>query len=265
MADVAIVIPCFNEAARLDVGQFQRFLAETRDVRLLFVNDGSTDDTQSIVDELVAGSPERARAIVLERNSGKAEAVRCGMLAALEWEPVYVGFWDADLATPLDVILRFRDQLLQNPQHEIVMGARVRLLGRRIERRALRHYVGRLAATAIAITLGIPVYDTQCGAKLFRASTVPELFGEPFAADWIFDVEILARLIRGRGNLPGPRPEELIYEYALDEWRDVSGSKLGPSAYLRGLLDLLRIYWRYIRPAHATTRSSQPADRERGT
>jgi hypothetical protein len=129
----------------------------------------------------------------------------------------------------------------------MIMGARVQLLGRRIERSALRHYAGRFAATAISTVLGLRVYDTQCGAKLFRADPARELFREPFRTRWIFDAEIIARLIARLGAHSDPSARDVIYEYPLHAWMDVRGSKIGPSDYLRAAVDLLRIYGHYVR------------------
>src|SRR5690606_38221872 len=98
--------------------------------------------------------------------------------------------------------------------------------GRAIERHAWRHYLGRVFATAASLALRLRVYDTQCGAKLFRASDrLAELFRDPFRARWIFDVELIARLIRQRRGTALPGAESVIYEFPLLEWRDVPGSK----------------------------------------
>src|SRR5262249_28035111 len=155
----------------------------------------------------------------------KAEAVRRGLVRAFEAQPEYLGFWDADLATPLDAILTFGAVLDSRPDIEMVFGARVKLLGRSVERSPVRHYLGRVFATAASMTLGIGFYDTQCGAKLFRAS--PELaavFDRPFDTRWLFDVEVLARLIAlRRASSRGP-VGDIVYEHPLHEWRDVAGS-----------------------------------------
>jgi len=173
--------------------------------------------------------------------------VRAGVLRAFERQPAYVGFWDADLATPLSVLFEFRGLLEARRDLEMVFGARVVLLGRRIERRALRHYLGRVAATAISLVLGLRVYDTQCGAKLFRATPcVRALFEEPFATRWLFDVEILARFIRSLDGDPDAA-KGVIYEYPLTEWMDVAGSSLTPADYARAAVDLCRIWLRYLR------------------
>jgi dolichyl-phosphate beta-glucosyltransferase len=247
MSIATIVVPCFNEAKRLDLAAFEQFAAESPETNFLFVDDGSTDDTRRILNGLAARMSDRASVLVLEQNSGKAEAVRRGVNRALEAEPTYVGYWDADLATPLPVIREFSQLLEGNPQLQLIMGARVQLLGRRIERSALRHYAGRIAATAISTVLGLRVYDTQCGAKLFRADAARALFGEPFRTRWIFDAEIIARLIARLGANSHPSARDVIYEVPLHAWMDVRGSKIGPSDYLRAAVDLLRIYTHYVR------------------
>jgi glycosyltransferase involved in cell wall biosynthesis len=191
MSECIVVIPCFNEANRLDLRAFVEHSVRG-DAALLFVNDGSSDDTGDVLDELCAINPANFSALHLPRNCGKAEAVRQGVLRAFQRQPAYIGYWDADLATPLDAIGEFRAYLAANPRVEMLLGARVRLLGRTIERRISRHCAGRVFATAASWVLQLPVYDTQCGAKLFRATDRTRLlFAEPFRSRWIFDVELL--------------------------------------------------------------------------
>jgi len=177
-----------------------------------------------------------------------AEAVRRGMKLALRRSPAMVGYWDADLATPLEAVLQFRSVLEQRPELVLVMGSRVALLGRRIRRRWIRHVLGRAFATAASLTLDLVVYDTQCGAKLFRVTPeTASLFDRPFHTRWIFDVEILARMIaatRAGGGLPA---EETLYEFPLDRWEDVAGSRLTSRDFLIAALDLAAIRWRYLR------------------
>jgi glycosyltransferase involved in cell wall biosynthesis len=255
VTDTALVVPCYNEARRLPVERFLDFLRKTPELSLLFVDDGSTDGTRERLSEIARALPERAQVLGLPRNRGKAEAVRAGLLRALALDPVYLGYWDADLATPLGALLELRALLEARPELELVMGARVVLLGRAIERRAPRHYVGRAAATAISLALGLRVYDTQCGAKLFRVTpALPGLLAEPFVARWIFDVEILARMIGLHGS--PQRAARALCEHPLASWSDVAGSKLRPADYPRAALDLWRIRRRWLRrPAGAPARA----------
>ena len=242
MAKAKIVIPCYNEESRLDIRRFRDFTNSSHSITFLFVNDGSTDKTLSILESLSASDPGKFALLNLPKNRGKAEAVRQGILSAIDSHPDYVGFWDADLATPLEAIARFLEMAESRPELEMIIGSRVKLLGRRIERRRSRHYLGRCFATAVSAVLGVEVYDTQCGAKLFRASSATRaLFLQPFLSRWIFDVEIIARLIRARRGKELKQPEQVIYEFPLTEWRDVPGSKLRSSDFFRAAWELARI------------------------
>ncbi len=247
MPDALIVVPCFNEAERLPVERFASFPAQEPSVRFLFVNDGSTDSTLELLRKLQSRNPERFGFLDLETNRGKAEAVRRGMLAAFEQQPSYAGYWDADLATPLDEIPRFVALLEERPALDMVLGSRVKLLGRIIERHAMRHYGGRVLATLSSLALDLEVYDTQCGAKLFRRTAgTTALFAEPFVTNWLFDVELLARFVRERRGTDRPRVENAIYEFALHEWRDIPGSKIRARDFFVALTEIARIYRRYL-------------------
>jgi dolichyl-phosphate beta-glucosyltransferase len=240
-----VVIPCYNEEHRLPVDELRRFALDGVRVELLFVNDGSTDGTARLLESLVAEDPSRYSLLNLERNGGKAEAVRRGMLAAIERRPDLFGFWDADLATPLSEVPGFLDVFAARPEIEMVFAARVRLLGRSISRNPARHYFGRVGATLISQSLGLAVYDTQCGAKLFRwSASMQELFAAPFLSRWIFDVEIIARFLRQRGRDAAARA---IYELPIQVWHDVKGSKVRSTDFLRALKDLVRIRRAYRR------------------
>ena len=243
-----IVVPCYNEAARLDLSAFDAFLAGDDGVSLLFVDDGSSDNTPHLLERLRARHSRAITVLRLERNVGKAEAVRRGVQVALRRRPAIVGYWDADLATPLEAIRQFRESLVRRSELRVVMGSRVRLLGRQICRHWSRHMLGRSFATAASFVLGLPVYDTQCGAKLFRVTAeTGALFQLPFRTRWIFDVELLARLAATARDAGGPGAEDVIYEFPLERWQDVRGSRLQPLDFLLAAIDLIALSWRYNR------------------
>jgi glycosyltransferase involved in cell wall biosynthesis len=247
MASASIIIPCYNEEKRLDVASFRGFKSSSHTITFLFVNDGSTDQTLQLLQALNASDPTKFAVLNFAQNRGKAEAVRQGLLAAIGSHPDYVGFWDADLATPLDAIAEFIELAESRPELEMIIGSRVKLLGRHIERRPSRHYLGRFFATAASAVLGLAVYDTQCGAKLFRASSAISFFQQPFCSRWIFDVEIIARLIQARRGKEIRQPEQVIYEVPLLDWKDIPGSKLRYSDFGRAAWELFRIRNRYFR------------------
>ena len=176
------------------------------------------------------------------------------MLAALDESPDYVGFWDADLATPLDEIPHFCRVLDEHPD----AGHRDRLAG-----------CGCWATASSAARCGTgwagcsPIWPASCWASASTTrsaapscfgpiATCAALFAEPFRARWIFDVELFARLVAASRQFGGQCLEHLVYEYPLDCWRDVAGSKLRPLDFVWSLGELARIYWTYLRPGFAS-------------
>lgn len=228
---VVLVVPCFNEAARFRPGDFELFFRDSR-FQLLFVDDGSRDETGVRLRGFCARSAGRAQLLRLQANHGKGEAVRLGMLHALDAGAQTTGFTDADLATPPEELTRLCD-VMDAGTMDAVTGARVAMLGAEIERRKLRHASGRIFATCVSLVLRTRVYDTQCGAKLFRASeALRAAIAEPFLSRWAFDVELIGRLL-----VAG----QTIEEVPLHRWSDVPGTKLTPSGVMRAAADLLRI------------------------
>jgi len=246
VVETLLIIPCYNEARRFQPSNFIEFADQHPECGFILVDDGSRDQTRALLQQVAAARPNSCFALYLERNQGKAEAVRQGMLAAREHQPAFAGFWDADMATPLATAPEFIALLKQRPELRLVMGSRIQLLGRRIERSVMRHYAGRCVATLISLTLRLPVYDTQCGAKIFRCDPIWEqVFAQPFISSWLFDVEILARYEQAQHKGLLPPLENCVYEQPLAEWRDVGHSHLGWRDAPRQLWSLARIWWTY--------------------
>jgi glycosyltransferase involved in cell wall biosynthesis len=122
-----LVVPCYNEADRFPERAFTAYLESSADVSLIFVDDGSHDGTASVLERVVSMEPARAKLLRLPQNCGKGEAVRAGLIAALRGRPAYVGFWDADLATPLEAVAEFREIL--------PVGERLIIYGRLLQER----------------------------------------------------------------------------------------------------------------------------------
>jgi len=242
--DLVLVVPCCNEARRLQSPVFLDFVGRHPSVRFLLVDDGSVDGTMAVLERLAQEAPAGIRAVRLPTNQGKAEAVRRGLLEAMDANPALVGFWDADLSTPLTAVGDFLRVAAKLPNVDVFLGSRVLLMGRDIRRTTSRHFLGRVFATAASLALDLPVYDTQCGAKVFRANeALRRVLCAPFRSPWIFDVELLARYLA----IPvddggGPRPSR-IYELTVPAWHEVPGSKLKAFDFVRSIVELMAI-WR---------------------
>lgn len=236
MQKTGIVIPCYNEELRLNLNEFVAFAQSHLSIEFLFVNDGSTDDTLSVLNKLKI-SCNGIGVLNLENNVGKSEAVRLGMLEMFDSNKYeYIGFWDADLATPLNEILHLLNHQ-NSSKNKVIMASRLKRMGAMVERKGSRHLLGRVFSTFASIILKLPVYDTQCGAKLFHQS-LRHLFEQKFQTKWLFDIELLARF-RNKYGMSTTLNE--IIEVPVRTWVEVGGSKLKLTHMLKVPLELLKI------------------------
>lgn len=243
MQEVCLVIPCYNEAKRVRGNDILDFLNSHVRASLCFVDDGSSDDTLKVLEALKAHDPKKITVVSLATNGGKAEAVRRGVTHAGALRRfAFIGYWDADLSTPLSELDRLLAAFDVNPGCRLAMGARVKRLGSDIERNATRHYLGRIFSTFASQLLSLPVYDSQCGAKVFRAELADVLFTDPFLTKWLFDLEMLVRL---RNHLGRDAFLAAAIEVPLDAWREVGGSKLRIAHMVRVPFELLKIRSHY--------------------
>jgi dolichyl-phosphate beta-glucosyltransferase len=235
---IVLVVPCYNEEKRLDLVAFEE--GAQGEVQILFVDDGSKDNTVEMISQFIKNKPNM-HVHRCPKNGGKAAAVREGMLYVIRHpalsKATWVGFWDADLATPLwEVPNMIQYAELYSSDVDSIWGSRVYRLGSKIIRSTKRHYLGRGFATLISLMLGVESYDSQCGAKLFRRASVEMAFNEEFLSNWIFDVEIMLRL-KGK----------FLIEYPLRQWEDIPGSKVKVyREILRVFRDILRIRKKYL-------------------
>ena len=244
---VILIIPCLNEESRWDADYWAK-VSQIPNLKLCFVNDGSTDGTSSRIHPLLFNSKHLL--LELPTNFGKAEAIRRGFAQVFKETPLGIGFLDADGAFPIADIEKqiqvFRQLTKSNLTPIAVWSSRVQLAGRSIERDLRRHYLARIIVTILAWRLNFKIYDTQSGMKIFTFSPALEsCMKEPYKTRWFVDLEIFMRWREDCGT------EMEIWEEPLLGWKDIGGSKLSGRQYLAVLHDILWLnsYARKIRKA----------------
>lgn len=240
ISDISLIIPCYNEEFRLNKEEFISFSVANPHVTLCLVNDGSTDRTRELIEELQRDC-RNVFVLHLAQNVGKAEAVRRGILYIKDQvQTSYIGYFDADLSTPLDFANQLRLVLETEPQLWMTFGSRQLAHQENIKRRKRRHAAGRIVSKLINVSLNIHFADTQCGAKLFRRNTIEALFEEAFVSTWIFDVELIHRIKKIH---PHTQIESLVKEIPVSSWHDVGESKVSPFYFFKLLRELGKIRW----------------------
>jgi dolichyl-phosphate beta-glucosyltransferase len=234
--DLSIVIPAYNEEARLG-RTLEDYLAycrrSGRRVELIVVDDGSLDRTSVVVNSFAARYPE-VRLIRLAENQGKGQAVRSGVVNA---QGRRILFADADGATPLSEVERL-DAALEGGAH-VAIGSRA-LADRTVKVHAkfYRRFIGRVFHGLVELLTVPGVKDTQCGFKLFTGAVAHDLFSRMRVRGFSFDVEVLMMAQR-RGYT--------IAEVPVN-WTHQPGSKVNlVTDSARMLRDLFVIRGRYMR------------------
>ncbi|WP_222934233.1 glycosyltransferase [Polaribacter pectinis] len=237
-----IIIPCYNEEKRLPTKTFLKFI-QNKDIHFCFVNDGSSDNTIDVLNSIKIKEPDKVLVINNNKNVGKAEAIREAVLELYNLKLYdYIGFFDADLATPLFEIENLRNYFIINDSLILVMGSRIKRMGANVNRKFHRFLFGRIFATIIsANVLKLPVYDTQCGAKLFSTKIPVAVFNDKFITKWLFDVELIIRIKKLFGN----DIIEKIVEYPLLEWVEKGESKVKFTDFLNTPKEILKIKRKY--------------------
>jgi glycosyltransferase involved in cell wall biosynthesis len=240
----AIIIPCYNEANRLQQTKFVSFIQQNPNYVLCFVNDGSKDNTLNIIQDLQNNFPENIIALDMPQNGGKASAVRYGMLYAAEHLKTvsHIGFLDADLSTSLDEMRKIGTFISRNDYFQVVTGSRIVRMGTNIQRFGFRSIASKVIAQFIYLILRLNFQDTQCGAKMFNKEMVNLVFGESFKTDWLFDVEVFLRFRKIYGKIYA---QQHIYELPLESWVNAEGSKVSMKEIIRTPFMLIKIAYNY--------------------
>lgn len=201
-ASLSIIIPAYNEAARLEktLRAVVDYLRQQRpDAEVIVVDDGSADETAEIARKSFQNSGDlRTSVISYKSNLGKGRAVRLGLLAARGDVAL---FSDADLSTPITEERKLVEPIV-NGVYDVTFGSRAldrKLIG--VHQSWRREQGGRVFNLCVRLATGMPFWDTQCGFKAFRMSTCRPLIEAATIDRFGFDVELLYLAFRAGLNL----------------------------------------------------------------
>jgi dolichyl-phosphate beta-glucosyltransferase len=244
---LSIIIPAYNEAERLPRSLLdidKRLSGADYSYEIVVVNDGSTDNTASIVKNM-AKMIKNLKLIDLKDNSGKGGTVRQGML--LTTGKIRL-FTDADNSTSIDQFEKMMPFFKEG--YDIVIGSRV-MKGATLDPgepfyRQIPAKIGNLIFQSVLGLWG--VWDTQCGFKAFTEEAAERIFKESTIPGWGFDVEVLALAKR-----MGYKIKEIPVH-----WMNDARSHVKPSAYLKVLGETFTIRWRLWKGQYNINNQPQP-------
>lgn len=186
--EFSVIIPAYNESACI-LSALERISGHVRRMgtfEIIVVDDASSDDTASKVSRMAEAQPG-IRLLRVDKNRGKGNAVRTGMLGAQGALRLFI---DADLSYPIEAM----DQMVPFAKagFDCVVGSR-NLAESRIDipRPFLRRFLGRCFSTLSGFIVAPGIHDFTCGIKLFTGRAADEIFRRQTIERWGFDSEIL--------------------------------------------------------------------------
>ena len=232
LSKLGVVVPCFNEASRLDFTYFLE-ISMLLDCILIFVDDGSTDETPQLIRESFNVTQRPFVLVSLEKNLGKAGAISNGLSEALRQELDFVVFCDADKSIhPNDIKLVF-EKIQSNTSVNLVSGARVPLSGSNVIRNDFRKWMGRLIATVVGHLTHLAIYDPMSPLKIYRLKIFKGENRFIPRTKWLGEIELMFYSY----NLD--RSNFVIEEVSIDHWRDEKGGHIGLRSFFILLKDFM--------------------------
>ncbi|QSH40266.1 glycosyltransferase [Lentisphaerota bacterium ZTH] len=219
----ALVIPFYNTGQKIQLGTLAEMLTDEPGLTLCFVDQGSTDRSASILEDFCNRFKERTVFLKPGGQLSFARAIYFGLKKMLEDDNMgYVGYWDAEMATPLNVLFKF-EKILKYTNLRMVMGSRMPRLGSQIRTGFFSHLCRRAISNMVAFSLKLPVYDSQCHAKLIDAKLCRQLISMPFRTNMLFDVELIKRVNELYGR---HKTRQIVSEFPLPRWQEASNPQM---------------------------------------
>ena len=235
---LSIVIPAYNEEERIipTIGAISSFVSDlVPSWELIVVDDGSNDQTASLVEEL---GLVNLRLLKMPCNQGKGGATQCGILAA---RGKYILFADADNSTPIEEIPALFAKLEQEG-YDLAIGSRAVGNAQEASRSFFRRTLSYGLRSLIRVVFRFTIHDTQCGFKMYTRETAQRLHIAQTIKGFSFDLEVLylaAKL--------GYRVAEVPVQ-----WVNAPGSKVNATKEVRRFLrDLVAIKLNDVRGVYA--------------
>lgn len=203
--NMTMIVPCYNEEKRLDLNYWEHVVLATKDIKWIFIDDGSSDNTSELLSQIPGGVEVKR----LSSNLGKAEALRLGFQDATLQDNEVIGFIDADQSFDREEVVqmckKYRHRAewnFSNQNYIAVFMSRnsisndVASLGG-----AFRKLFGTLISKINSAIWSELPSDTQCGFKFFKVSDKLLLaLHDSFSNSWFFEIEMLMRIRSIQGN-----------------------------------------------------------------
>lgn len=219
--NLSVVISAYNEEQRIEecFHKLKHYFSHVQySYEIIFVNDGSSDNTKLKIESLnknLTLKIKNLKLISYQPNKGKGYGIRQGVMAA---KGQYILFSDVDLSTPIKETEKLFKFIKKYP---IVIGSRYLKKGSvKVAQPLTRRIISRLGNSLIKLMLGLFYQDTQCGFKLLDARSAKDIFSRATISRWGFDIEMLAI-----AKILGCRVKETAVDWYNDPRSQVRASR----------------------------------------